>query len=35
LSILAAIAKVGASRVDHQLGRLHGEIAEALIDLNH
>ena len=35
MSILAAIARVGASRVDHQLGRLHREIAEALIDMDH
>jgi hypothetical protein len=34
LSILAAIARVGASRVDHQLGRLHREVAEALVDVH-
>jgi hypothetical protein len=35
LSILAAIARVGASRVDHQLGSLHREVAEALVDVQH
>ena len=35
MSILAAIARVGASRVDHQLGRLHREVAEALVDVYH
>ena len=35
MSILAAIARVGASPVDHQLGSLHREVAEALVDVHH
>jgi hypothetical protein len=35
LSILAAIARLGASHVDHLIGRLHGEVAEALMGVHH
>jgi hypothetical protein len=35
LFILAAITRVGASPVDHQLGSLHREVAEAFVDVNH
>jgi hypothetical protein len=35
LSILAAIARVGASPVAHQLGGLHRKVAEAFINVDH